>query len=59
MTRRLSSRIEKSTLTRPLAPDVRIKVDESDPIDIVSTAIDDDDDDDRRNVFSTLIGFRI
>lgn len=46
MTRRLSSRMEKRALTRPLAPDVRSKVDVS---DIVSTAIDDEgnDDDDR------------
>lgn len=38
VTRRLSSRMEKRALTRPLAPDVRSRVDVS---DIVSTAIDD------------------
>lgn len=39
VTRRLSSRMEKRALTRPLAPDVRSRVD--DVSDIVSTAIDD------------------
>lgn len=45
--------MEKRALTRPLAPDVRSKVDVS---DIVSTAIDDDDEGNDRRKVVTVIG---
>ena len=53
VTRRLSSRMEKSALTRPLAPEVRSR---GDVADIVSTAIDDEGNDDDRRKVVTVVG---